>query len=94
VKDVLVAFEIILSNLNPQEGTFEEFEIGSGYPVKVKTVVETVHRLTRSTSKLNFGARPHASTDFEFEKAVTTKLLNLGWYASVKLEDGLASYLD
>lgn len=68
---------------------FVELEVGSGAAVEVREVVERIHALTGSRSRLNFGALPHRAGEPMLTQADTTALRALGWKPAFSLADGL-----
>jgi len=63
--------------------------IGSGEPVAVRTVVETVARACGRPDLVQFGARPAPPGDPPLLVADVARLRGLGWRPKVPLEDGL-----
>ena len=63
--------------------------MGNSETRTVRSVVEKIKSLTRSTSNLNFGAIPLRKTDSLEMKANTFTLNQIGWYPRYTLEEGL-----
>ena len=69
--------------------------IGSGEPVKVKTVVETIARVLGRGERVAFGALPENPGDPPKLIADVQRLnRDVGWKASRTLEEGLAKTVD
>jgi nucleoside-diphosphate-sugar epimerase len=75
-------------------GGFANYEIGSGNPVPVRELVELIHRLTGSRSRLLFGALPHRPGEPMLTRADTSALRELGWRPRVQLPEGLARTIE
>jgi nucleoside-diphosphate-sugar epimerase len=83
---------------NPAEnrhgGRFVNFEIGSGNPAPVRELVELIHTLTGSRSRLLFGALPYRPAEPMLTRADTSALRALGWRPLVQLAEGLARTIE
>jgi CDP-paratose synthetase len=92
VSDVVSAM-LALLEAEPGEagarGGFADYEIGSGDPVEVRQVVELLHKLTGSRSRLLFGALPYRPGEPMLTCADTAALRALGWRPLVPLPEGL-----
>ena len=90
IEDVLAAFRLILSNANSAVENWQPFEIGSGSPVQVRSMVEMVKQLTGNTrTELNFGAIPYRRGEPMEVHADLRRLRELGWESNWPLERGL-----
>jgi nucleoside-diphosphate-sugar epimerase len=74
---------------NRHGGGFATYEIGSGNPVPVRELVELVHKLTGSRSRLSFGALAYRPGEPMLTRADTSALRALGWRPLVQLPEGL-----
>jgi len=92
IDDILNAYRIIIKNIESFLN-YEEFELGSGTSIKVKSLVERiVEELSVNytiSTKLNFGAIAYRDNENMEMKVNVEKLFNLGWEAKVSLEDGI-----
>ncbi|MDD5139079.1 MAG: NAD-dependent epimerase/dehydratase [Verrucomicrobiales bacterium] len=68
---------------------FYEVEIGNGMAVPIRELVETIHRLAGSRSKLLFGALPHRPGEPMLAQADISALTAMGWHPQISLTDGL-----
>lgn len=93
IDDVVSALLKILEHGLGSDFHLSEFEIGSGSPVTIRELVETVHRLTRSTTRLAFGAVPYREGEVMESNADLRAIRQLGWNAQVTLNDGLRKSL-
>jgi nucleoside-diphosphate-sugar epimerase len=96
VSDVVGAMLALLDHAaqNPPGGGFTNYEIGSGNPVPVRDLVELIHTLTGSRSRLLFGALPHRPAEPMLTGADTSALRALGWHPLVQLHEGLARTIE
>lgn len=73
---------------------WSEFDLGSGKPVTIRHLVNTVHLLTNSNVELCFGAVPYRDNEIMESSADTSLLMSLGWQCKVSLEQGLKNTID
>lgn len=92
VDDVVGAFLKILRNAN-QFGVSDEVEVGSGVALTVREFAETVKKLTKSKTKLLFGAVPYRENEPMLCRANLTRMSDIGWKPSFDLETGLRKTL-
>jgi CDP-paratose synthetase len=88
IDDVVDAYSILLSQCT----TFapnEDIEVGSGTAPTIREFVETVHRITRSSTKLAFGAVPYRTNEAMFCRADISRMKALGWNPQFNLEAGI-----
>lgn len=92
IDDILSAYGIVVQNINTLS-SFEEFELGTGDSIEVKTFIEKIYRELLHTqsinTKLNFGAIPYRTNENMNMQANTIKLKKLGWKPKVSTEDGI-----
>lgn len=89
IDDVVSAYMTILAKKASFTDWFMQFDVGSGQAVAIREFVETVHRITKSTTKLAFGAIPYREGEVMFAQADTIPLHELGWRNTHTLEQGL-----
>jgi nucleoside-diphosphate-sugar epimerase len=94
IDDVVSAYILLLDKQEEIDDEFAEFELGSGTAITIKHFVETIHRLTTSTTHLNFGAVPYRAGEAMHSQADTNGLQALGWYCQYDLESGLIQVID
>jgi nucleoside-diphosphate-sugar epimerase len=69
------------------------FNLGSGNSITIKELARIMNEMSGSNTKINYA--PERPADVRHCKAETTKAKNiLGFEASVKMEEGLRSYLE
>lgn len=92
IDDIVSAYETIIQNINTLS-SFEEFELGTGASIEVKTFIEKIYRELSNTqelsTKLNFGAIAYRANENMNMQANITKLKTLGWKPIVSIENGI-----
>ena len=89
VDDVVSAYVLLVEQLGQFRDRYVEFDVGSGNAVSIREFVETVHRLTRSDTRLKFGALPYRDGEVMLSQANVEPLRNLGWTCRTGLQQGL-----
>ena len=92
IDDVISAF-VVLAEKHDQLGTVEDFDVGSGVAPTIRAFVETVHRMTKSSTKLRFGALPYREKEAMLCVADTTRMRSLGWAPQYDIEAGIRKTL-
>jgi len=92
IGDVISAYKLIVSKINELE-TFETISLGTGYAPTVRELVETIHRCSRSTSSLEFGAVVMRANEVMYSCANTERIEQLGWSVNYSLESGIMATL-
>lgn len=94
IDDIVSAYETIIKNINTLS-SFEEFELGTGESVEVKTFIEKIYSELSNTqslsTKLNFGAVAYRANENMNMQANIKKLKTLGWEPTVSIENGIQS---
>jgi nucleoside-diphosphate-sugar epimerase len=93
VDDVVSAMGLLLRNPERLDGGFVSLDCGSGQAVPIREFVETVHRVTKSRTRLRFGALPYRDNEMMFAQADVSLLISLGWRPVVSLEQGIGKIL-
>ena len=88
IDDVVSAFDVIVDQ-RKKLNSFEEIELGSGEAPTIKALVETIHRLTVSTTQLKFGAVAYRPNEAMICRADISKLRQLGWAPRYDLQAGI-----
>lgn len=94
VEDVVAAYLQILSVADSFSlGKIYSFDVGSGVKTSVKEMVLLLHKMLKSSTKLNFGAVPYRKNE-QLEYIVDVSALqSLGWRAKTSLKEGLRKIL-
>lgn len=94
IDDVVSAYMILLKQYHEEKAAFGEYEIGSGETISIKDFVLMVHKLTRSKTKLNFGAVPYRENEMMETKANTWLLNKLGWGSKNTVQSGIRKVVE
>ena len=88
VDDVVEAYwKILTSQSNDKK--YQQYEVGTGKTISIKELVMLAKSITKSQTKLVFGAIPYRENEIMNSKANVESLLNLGWQAKVDIETGI-----
>lgn len=93
IDDVVSAY-MTLVDCRQDIGMAPDVEVGSGEAPTVRQFVETVHRLTKSSTKLCFGAIPYRANEAMQCKAELSLMNRLGWRPEFLLEEGLKKTIE
>lgn len=93
IEDVVRAYDAILHRHGDLANS-DAIELGSGTAVSMRHFVELAHRLTASTTHLDFGAVPYRPNEAMLCVADTSRIRALGWIPHFDLEAGLRHTLD
>lgn len=92
-KDVISSISVIL-NSNTNFAQYTEFEIGTGTPITIREVVETIQtKMNAKSTNLLWGTVPLRPSDIQLSTANLTKLNQLGWHPQYNLNSGLDEIL-
>jgi CDP-paratose synthetase len=94
VDDVVAGILQVLRTLPQQSPGWREYDLGSGQPVRIRQLVETIHRLCDSRARLDFGALPYRKNEPMVSAANVSGLEGLGWRCQIALDDGLRQTID
>lgn len=91
IDDLIEAIMKIVNNGLTLQGSpsFEQYIIGSGEKVSIREFVELVHKLTSSTTQLNFGAIPYRKHELMDSHTDIAKIKNIGWSPIFSLHEGI-----
>ena len=89
VADVIEALFVLESQQSIVPEGCHQIPCGTGVAISLRTFVEMVHDLTKSSSKLLFGAIPNREGEVTLSCANTDLLENLGWKATRSVADGI-----
>lgn len=87
--DVARAYISVLNHYTSLDRQVDEFEVGTGRAVTVRSFVELAKSLCGSSSQLRFGGLPMRTNEIMESFADTTLLNRLGWEPKLSLEAGL-----
>lgn len=89
IDDVVLAYGSLLKHSERLTKGFVEYGVGSGQAIRVRDFVETVHRLTSSCTRLEFGAIPYRANEVMYCCTDTSELRALGWAPCIDLAEGI-----
>jgi nucleoside-diphosphate-sugar epimerase len=90
ISDVVEAYKMVLQKSSMMK-MFVEFEVGTGKEISLKKIILKIKELTKSETKLNFGALNYRPNEIMKSKANTKALCNLGWEPKITIEKGIKS---
>jgi CDP-paratose synthetase len=93
IDDVVSAYDAILANFN-QLDFGKDIEIGYGSAPTIRQFVETVHWLTKSHTKLLFGALPYRANEAMHCLANIESMKQLGWKPAFDLNAGITKMIE
>ena len=88
VEDVVEAYWKILTNQDDDK-KYQQYEVGTGKTISIKDLVLLAKEITKSRTKLLFGAIPYRENEIMDSKANTESLEKLGWQAKMDIESGI-----
>ena len=93
VDDVVEAYWKILT-AQGNDKKYQQYEVGTGKTISIKELVMLAKSITKSQTKLLFGAIPYRENEIMESKADTTKLHTMGWNPTVTIKQGLERMAD
>jgi nucleoside-diphosphate-sugar epimerase len=94
VEDVAEAFMVAALKAPTHSGSYVEYQIGTGLPSTLRTAVEIMHQLTRSSTQLRFGVLPYPPGEIMYSVADLEAVGSLPWVARTTLVDGIKRTVD
>lgn len=89
IDDAISAYLILLSHGKTWEPGFYSIDLGSGKTTTIREFVELVRKLTKSKTRLCFGAVEYRSGEMMHAVADNSYLMQLGWIPKIDLHRGL-----
>jgi len=89
IDDVVNAYETLLNNVSFLNELYDEFEIGTGIPIRIKDLVLLIKKYTRTSSMINFGVIPYRDNEIMESKSDISKILAMNWQPKVSLDQGI-----
>jgi CDP-paratose synthetase len=87
-EDLILCVGLILDNLN-KFPNFVNFQVGSGKGVPLKEFATLFKKLSKSTTKLDFGKIPYRKNEIMNSVSEINNLKYIGWSPKTSLEDGM-----
>lgn len=91
IDDVVSAYMTLLDNIDNSDKALMQFDIGSGRSVSIRDFVESVKRITDSTTRLDFGALPYREGEVMHSVADISGLSAMGWLCRNDIESGISN---
>ena len=88
ISDVVSAYKLVLQKASLME-MFVEYEVGTGKETSIKEIILEIKKLTKSTTKLNFGALDYRINEIMKSKANIKTLCDLGWEPKYNVCEGI-----
>lgn len=88
VEDVVQACDTVL-NARKTLPQIHDIDLGTGQAVSIRHYINLVRQMTRSSTRIEFGAVPYRDNEQMLCVADTKEILRLGWLPRYTLEDGL-----
>lgn len=89
INDVVNAYQTVLNNLSMLEGKFMDFDVATGNLITIRELLLQMKYLTKSNTKLNFGAIPYRSNELMQSTSNNSALLKLSWQPKTNIKNGL-----
>jgi nucleoside-diphosphate-sugar epimerase len=89
IDDVVNAYLIIVKKQNLVSSTFTTFQVCNNQLISIKELLIQLKELTKSNTKLNFGAIQYRENEMMFSTTNNSTLRNLGWNPIYTLNEGL-----
>ena len=89
IDDAIRALLVIVNNKNKYKA-YEDIDVGTGEVIKIRDIVEEILRLTKSKTKLDFGALPYREMESMYSCANIERMKQMGWSPLYKIKDGLS----
>lgn len=94
INDVVDCIRFFIDNPQKWEGQHGEiYHLGTGRGTSIRELADLFERLTQKKCKIKWGGLPYRKRDIMHAVAPIGKLLDLGWQAKIKLENGLVDTL-
>ncbi len=90
VDDVVSAFIRVMDNAGNLQQSYSNFEVATGKLITIHDILSFLHSVTKSTSKLDFGALPYRDNEMMVSNSSNQALRSLGWEPKISIEQGLA----
>jgi nucleoside-diphosphate-sugar epimerase len=91
--DAVTAFNCILDCVATIGNGFHQVGLGTGKMQTMRSLIEEVHRISGSTTTLNFGALPYRLFEQMESVADNSFLKNHGWESKVELDNGIRNII-
>lgn len=94
IDDVVSAYLQVVEQIGKGKNNFQEFELGCGSSISIKSFVENTAKIFGSKTELKFGALQYRENEIMDSIANLKNLKELGWFPKYSLNEGLNSIID
>lgn len=94
IDDVVSAYMLLLKRLTSMDLSYCDISLGSGKTVSIRALVETIHRIANSKTRLAFGATKLSANDVMHSCADISYMKSLGWQPEMPLHQGLLTTVE
>jgi CDP-paratose synthetase len=94
VNDAVSAYICILKNYFLFDSPFVSIDLGAGKAVSLKELVQVVHKLVNSSTRLLYGALPYRENEIMYSVADISTLMKMGWKPLISLEEGIRKTIE
>ncbi|MBK9284919.1 MAG: NAD(P)-dependent oxidoreductase [Sphingobacteriaceae bacterium] len=89
IREAAEIYEIIVEKTNEIPYGFNSFNIGTGVSTSIKDYIDLIHKLTNSTTKLNYGKLEYRQNEIMNPDFQINEINSLGWRSTISLEQAL-----
>ena len=94
IEDVVSAFDVLVNKIRLQSPLEKQYSLGTGNPVALREIAETIKHITGAKTELKYGAIAYEPNEDMVTKADPQLFFNLGWEPRFTLEKGLQTTIE
>ena len=94
IEDVVSAYCKAIQKISEIKEPFTNYQVCTNELVTIKEIVLSLKKITKSTTKLNFGALPYRDNELMISESDNSKLISLGWSPIHNIYKSLPSIFD
>lgn len=94
IDNVVNVYMLLLKQNWKEKNGFNQYEIGTGETIAIRDLVIMIHELTKSKTKLNFGAIPYRENEIMMSKSKNKQLKEISQMYMIPLKIGLNQMLN
>lgn len=89
IDDVVNAYLTVIEKQDQLADPYSSFQVCTNQLISIKELMNTLKELTKSNSKLNFGAVPYRENELMHSETDNAALIKLGWKPQYTIQEGL-----